>query len=376
MGCVTLCGWGSAPLLWLRRLSLPVLRIKRSCRRCQQHRPCRGPAYTPAAIWRVAGRVTLGVVEQGCSPPFSAMAPAAVRWGEPNSESTIRPGHGSWVSKSREVLPAFRRRPACARALFNCTIGIDGIGTFTGRFGFAFDQFLIYGKGGAAVEHAHYQLAPTTGNGVTSVFNGSATAWGWTAGAGVEFAFNPALSAFAEYDFLDFGSRATTLTDQNGLTTSVVASQAVHLVKVGLNYKFGQAPWAAATGAPPLTWTAPPRGLELDRLLCRPQCRRRLRPDQLEFGHRSSRGCLRQHIRRRGQQQRLLARWPAWLQLSDRLVGHRCRSRCRLVRPRRQRQVCGQRAGARKLHLPYTHQWPRHVYRPRRPDVRQPADLR
>ena len=147
---------------------------------------------------------------------------------------------------------------ACARALFNCTIGIDGIGTFTGRFGFAFDQFLIYGKGGAAIEHAHYQLAPTTGNGVTSVFNGSATTWGWTAGVGVEFAFNPALSAFTEYDFLDFGSRATTLTDQNGLATSVVASQAVHLVKVGLNYKFGQAPWAAATGAPPLTWTAPP----------------------------------------------------------------------------------------------------------------------
>ena len=94
---------------------------------------------------------------------------------------------------------------ACAAGAFICTVNVDALGTATGRLGFAFDQFLLYGKAGAAVEHSRDAMVfrPSTAFAIT----GSATRWGWTTGAGVEFAFNPALSAFAEYDFLDFGTR-------------------------------------------------------------------------------------------------------------------------------------------------------------------------
>jgi opacity protein-like surface antigen len=149
---------------------------------------------------------------------------------------------------------------ACAKALFTCSTNIDGLGTLTGRFGFAFDQFLIYGKGSAVAAHAHYQMTPVPGFGVPNVFNGSATRWGWTAGVGVEFAFNPALSAIAEYDFLDFGTRGITLTDQNGAGAGVALSQQIHLIKVGLNYKFNQGfgPWSPGPHAIAVFPTPPP----------------------------------------------------------------------------------------------------------------------
>jgi opacity protein-like surface antigen len=142
--------------------------------------------------------------------------------------------------------------------LFNCTTNIDYLGTLTGRIGFTFDQFLIYGKGGAAVERAHFGMIPSPRNGISNVFGGAATQYGWEAGGGVEFAFSPALSAFAEYDFFDFGSRGISLVDQNGISAGTIKSQSVQLLKIGLNYKVGQtlAPWAAGLAALP-AWPTP-----------------------------------------------------------------------------------------------------------------------
>ena len=70
--------------------------------------------------------------------------------------------------------------------------------------------------------------------GLASVFNGSENRTGWTAGAGVEFAFSRALSAVAEYDYLDFGTHVAAVVDQNGNAAHVTTSQSTHLVKVGL----------------------------------------------------------------------------------------------------------------------------------------------
>jgi opacity protein-like surface antigen len=84
----------------------------------------------------------------------------------------------------------------CAAQQFLCTVNVDGLGTATGRLGFAFDQFLVYGKAGAAAEHSRDAMVqrPTQFS-----LTGSPTRWGWTTGAGVEFAANPALSAFARF---------------------------------------------------------------------------------------------------------------------------------------------------------------------------------
>jgi opacity protein-like surface antigen len=170
---------------------------------------------------------------------------------------------GPWVFGAEGAfgLADINTLTACGRAFFVCTTNIDGLGTLTGRIGFASDQFLIYGKGGAAAERAHSAMVPYPGFGITNVFNGSTTRWGWTAGAGLEFALSPALSAFAEYDYIDFGTRAVALVDQNGITAGVNALEAVHLVKLGLNYKLGQGavPWAMTFAAlPPVA--PPPSG--------------------------------------------------------------------------------------------------------------------
>jgi opacity protein-like surface antigen len=148
---------------------------------------------------------------------------------------------------------------SCGQGLFTCTVNVDALGTATGRLGFAFDQFLIYAKGGAAAAHVHDQMVLLSGI-TNNTFTGSATRWGWTAGGGLEFAFNPALSAFAEYDFLDLGSRGVGLVDQNGNPASVAVSEHVHLVKLGLNYKLGQAlsPWAMTASALPAFPVPPP----------------------------------------------------------------------------------------------------------------------
>jgi opacity protein-like surface antigen len=117
-------------------------------------------------------------------------------------------------------------------------VNVDALGTTTGRLGFAFDQFLVYGKAGIATEHSRdaMVLRPTP----AFSLHGSPTRWGRTTGAGVEFAFNPALSAFAEYDFLDFGTRGIAMIDSNEVGARIAVSEHVQLVKVGLNYRLGQ----------------------------------------------------------------------------------------------------------------------------------------
>ena len=115
---------------------------------------------------------------------------------------------GSWVLGVEAAFSAadINAETKCAAQAFICTVNVDALGTATGRLGFAFDQFLVYGKAGVAVEHSRDAMVV---GGTASAFslNGSPTRWGWTTGGGVEFAFSPALSAFAEYDFLDFGTR-------------------------------------------------------------------------------------------------------------------------------------------------------------------------
>jgi opacity protein-like surface antigen len=161
---------------------------------------------------------------------------------------------GPWVLGVEAAISAadINAVTACAAGAFICSVNVDGLGTATGRLGFAFDQFLVYGKAGAAVEHSRdaMVLRPFT----AFSFNGSATRSGWTAGTGVEFAFNPALSAFAEYDFLDFGTRGIAMVDSTGVGVRIAVSEHVHLVKVGLNYKLRQdfSSWTATARTLPV----------------------------------------------------------------------------------------------------------------------------
>lgn len=83
------------------------------------------------------------------------------------------------------------------------------LATVTGRVGVtAAPTVLLYAKGGAAWVRDQYSV--TTGG--TTVATADNTPSGWTVGGGVEWAFAGNWSAFAEYDYFDFGSPGVTFT--------------------------------------------------------------------------------------------------------------------------------------------------------------------
>lgn len=129
--------------------------------------------------------------------------------------------------------------PALTSAPFNTTL--DYVGTVRGRIGYAFGTLLPYVTGGFAWGHSHVNVNDGGRNVVSSPGQYQP---GWTAGAGVEFAVSGNWSAKAEYDYIDLSRR---MYDLSGFgLPGINVDPNIHLVKFGLNYRFGTPPWAAA----------------------------------------------------------------------------------------------------------------------------------
>ena len=117
---------------------------------------------------------------------------------------------------------------------------IDYVSTVRGRAGYAFDRWMPYLTGGFAWGHSHINVNDAAG----AVFSAPGQIQtGWTAGAGVEFAVSGNWSARLEYDYIDLSRRMYDLS-RFGLP-GVNVDPSVHLVKLGLNYRFADLPWAA-----------------------------------------------------------------------------------------------------------------------------------
>jgi opacity protein-like surface antigen/outer membrane protease len=148
----------------------------------------------------------------------------------------------------------------CGVAVYVCDAKIDALGTLTPRLGYTFGKLLVFGKAGAAWAHERVNLEPTPGNGQADSDNGKAWRFGYTLGAGVEYAFSPALSATAEYNFIEFNNGSVNTTDPNGGPSSIRIGQQIHLVKLGLNYKLGEKspfeyPFGRPGELPAWSWT-------------------------------------------------------------------------------------------------------------------------
>ena len=127
----------------------------------------------------------------------------------------------------------------------NCSVKAVGLGTIAGRLGFALDRTLVYGKGGAAWANYKYDLTPD--NEVADLlptFSGNETKWGWMLGAGVEYAFFDNWSAKIEYNYLAFSTsnHQFTGTGAGQFVLNTGIQQQLHLVKAGINYRWGWAP--------------------------------------------------------------------------------------------------------------------------------------
>jgi outer membrane immunogenic protein len=115
---------------------------------------------------------------------------------------------------------------------------IDSFGLFTGQVGYAWNNALLYVKGGAAVTDDNYRVFDVP----TGLLDDRAneTRWGAVVGVGFEYGFAPNLSVGFEYDHLFMGSRDVNFFLFNGGFDFVEnIRQDVDIFTVRLNYKFG-----------------------------------------------------------------------------------------------------------------------------------------
>jgi outer membrane immunogenic protein len=139
-------------------------------------------------------------------------------------------------------------------------VGLTWFGTVRGRFGFAWDHWLVYATGGLAYGRISV-------NGITNVanvtplfpnpsvtFSDTSTNKGWTVGGGAEFRLNSRWSAKVEYLYIDLGDvTANGVIPPSGCygkpgvicgVTSRAGSQTVtahvtdNVIRVGINYHF------------------------------------------------------------------------------------------------------------------------------------------
>lgn len=116
---------------------------------------------------------------------------------------------------------------------------VDWFGTVRGRAGFLVTpNALLYGTGGWAYGHTT-SSANATAFGMTASVSSANMQNGWTAGAGLEYAFNPWLSFKTEYLYVDLGSATLASGTIGPIAFSANEKTAFHTVKAGLNWKFG-----------------------------------------------------------------------------------------------------------------------------------------
>jgi outer membrane immunogenic protein len=113
---------------------------------------------------------------------------------------------------------------------------IDAFGLFTGQVGYAWNNVLLYAKGGAAVTDNKYDIT-TAGGGVLASTSNSR--WGATIGAGLEYGFAPNWSFGVEYDHLFMDRQNVTFVSPAvGVQTDSI-KQDVDLFTARINYRFG-----------------------------------------------------------------------------------------------------------------------------------------
>lgn len=131
----------------------------------------------------------------------------------------------------------------CVAGLAVCNTDVNWLGTVAGRIGYAWDRVMVYGKGGFAFADEKYFVTALPGGALVGTTSDD-TRTGWMLGAGVEWALWDNWSAKIEYNYMDFGRDRFAVANVPGPGTlvNVDIDQQVHVVKLGVNYRFN---WGA-----------------------------------------------------------------------------------------------------------------------------------
>jgi outer membrane immunogenic protein len=121
---------------------------------------------------------------------------------------------------------------------------VDAFGLFTGQVGVAFNNALLYVRGGAAVTSDRYR-SYVTGTSVLAANTVDDTRWGAVVGVGLEYGFAPNWSVGINYDHLFMQDRTYNFTNNGtiGAAGTLFATdrirQDVDLVTARINYRWG-----------------------------------------------------------------------------------------------------------------------------------------
>ncbi|MGA2817094.1 MAG: outer membrane beta-barrel protein [Xanthobacteraceae bacterium] len=116
---------------------------------------------------------------------------------------------------------------------FSLSSQLNWLDTTRVRIGWAYDRALFYGTAGGAMGGLTASASATAailGIGAAATLADTQTRFGWTAGAGIEYAVTNNISAKVEYLYVDLGSQNQILLDNVKFTTS--------MVRGGVNLKF------------------------------------------------------------------------------------------------------------------------------------------
>jgi outer membrane immunogenic protein len=117
--------------------------------------------------------------------------------------------------------------------------------TLTGRLGYAVDRVLFYGKGGGAWVGSNNFTVTNVATGTSLSVANNNTNTGWTAGAGIEWAFYNNWTARVEYDFVGLQNTSFTVPAAFpvvGGDVFTTHNRDIQLVTVGVNYLFNWGP--------------------------------------------------------------------------------------------------------------------------------------
>jgi outer membrane immunogenic protein len=115
---------------------------------------------------------------------------------------------------------------------------LDAFGLFTGQVGYAWNNALLYVKGGASVTDRNYQFLDAAG--ALTAETGYDTRFGGVVGVGFEYGFAHNWSLGVEYDHIFENRHGVTFVSPAGVATPGFSSGGdTDLVLGRLNYKFG-----------------------------------------------------------------------------------------------------------------------------------------
>jgi outer membrane immunogenic protein len=121
---------------------------------------------------------------------------------------------------------------------------LNWFGALTGRVGYAFDNTLLYFKGGLAFGGVKDSVTVAPVEDPASTVTKDETRTGYVLGGGIEHKLTPSVSVKAEYQYIDLGSDRITTTagyaPYNDASATLDARHTYHTARVGLNYHVGQ----------------------------------------------------------------------------------------------------------------------------------------